>query len=196
MPIDRNQVSALVFRHHKGTLWKDLTEGETEFNITALDLLVAVYWDVDYPVLLVSLAPESSHQEETLKLFLKSSHWEELLLVKIYIQIGRPVLFNRREIKPGPSLSAQGYEQSEGTLGGPVMLGDKLYALTCHHVIYNAEIYPENRPVPANAIEKAVYVPSRRKYEERFLKLQDEVEQCRRRLEIFKTDAVDHPHYP
>jgi hypothetical protein len=80
------------------TLWKDLSEGETEFNITALDLLVAVYWDVDYPVLLVSLAPESSHQEETLKLFLKSSHWELLLLVKIYIQIGRPVLFNRREM--------------------------------------------------------------------------------------------------
>jgi hypothetical protein len=42
-------------------------------------------------------------------------------LVKIYIQIGRPVLFNRREIKPGHLLSAQGYEQSQGTLGGPVI---------------------------------------------------------------------------
>jgi hypothetical protein len=83
-PIDRTHDSALAFRQHKGTLWKDLTEGETEFNITALDLLVAVYWDVDYPILLVSLAPESSHQEESLKLFLQSSPWEELLLVKIY----------------------------------------------------------------------------------------------------------------
>jgi hypothetical protein len=190
-PIDRTHDSALAFRQQKGTLWKDLNE----FNITALDLLVAVYWDVDYPVLLVSLAPESSHQEESLKLFLQSSPWEELLSVKIYIQIGRPVLFNRREIKPGQSLSAQGYEQSQGTLGGPVVLGDKLYALTCHHVIYNPEIYPENQPVPANAIEKAVYVPSHRNYEERFLKLQDEVKQCRKRLEIFKSAAVEDPHY-
>jgi hypothetical protein len=55
-----------------------------KFDITAMDLLHAVYMDVASPALLISIARESSQQEETLELFLQSFRWGEQLLAKIY----------------------------------------------------------------------------------------------------------------
>jgi hypothetical protein len=47
-----------------------------------------------------------------------------------------------------------------GTFGGPVLLGGQLYALTCHHVVFDGTIYSENRLVPEKDFEKNLYVPS------------------------------------
>jgi hypothetical protein len=157
-PIPSDHEAAEAFRTHKDRLLEELSSPETSFPWRSLDLLIAVYHDKPYPVLLVSLSLQYPGKVESCQQFFKRSDWEWLLNAKMYVLAGRPVQrAKERTILPGGSLSAQDFSESQGTYGGPIMLGGELYALTYDHVVFNWRKYSESHPVPSNELEKAIY---------------------------------------
>jgi hypothetical protein len=188
--IEHNHVAAVSFREHQAALLEALSEGTTSFDITCMDLMMAVYRGRQRAVLLVGVSPETSHRFSELESLIKSSGWEERLQAKIYIQIIRPILHSapRRLISPGQALSVEDRPESHGTYGGPIRLGGELYALTCHHVIYDDKVYPELRQIPEGEIEKRTYIPSHRKYEMVLAKRQEDVKAAEKRLAIFEKE--------
>ncbi|KAA8905889.1 hypothetical protein FN846DRAFT_949699 [Sphaerosporella brunnea] len=156
-PITHYHEAAEAFRMNKGQLLDDLSK--TSFEWRSIDLMIAVYNNEPYAVLLVSVSPD---QVLDCKEFFDKSDTEELLGAKVYVVPGRPV--RHGTLVPGASLSAQDHAGCQGTYGGPILLGGELYALTCHHVVFDQHRYPESRPVPCGELEKAVYSPSFRNY--------------------------------
>jgi hypothetical protein len=153
---------------------------------------MAVYRGHRRAVLLLGISPETGHLFSDRESFIKSSGWEERLRAKIYIQLVRPVLHSapNRLISPGQALSVEDRPESHGTYGGPIHLGGELYALTCHHVIYDENVYPELRKIPEGELEKSTYIPSRRKYEMVAAKRQEDVKAAEKRLEIFEKEVL------
>jgi ABC-type lipoprotein release transport system permease subunit len=71
--IDHNHVAAVSFREHQAALLEALSEGTTSFDITCMDLMMAVYRGRQRAVLLVGISPETSDRFSELESLIKSS---------------------------------------------------------------------------------------------------------------------------
>jgi hypothetical protein len=186
--IEHDDVAAVSFRAHR----VEIREALEKFEITCVDLMQVTYRGQPHPVLLIGI-DHSSTQKSALEAVISSSGWEELLQAKIYVQHVKAILHRplKRIISLGQALSVVDWPESQGTYGGPILLGGEYYALTCHHVVYNSAVYPELKEIPDGEREKSIYVPSRRKWELFLEKAQGEIKAAQKRLQIHYKDVAD-----